>query len=379
LADLKQYLQSRRQQMLEEVDALVRMESPTGDKQAVDRVGDALQMRLEKSGLVVQRFPRAEAGDLRLGWLPGASEQAKFLLLCHMDTVWPVGSVADRPPQSSGGRYIAPGAADMKGGLVVALNALQAVQALGQQPAGTVQILLTSDEETGSRAARGMIEELAGQSQLVLCLEPGMPDGSLKTARKGGMTVCLTTHGRAAHAGAQHRSGINAVEEMAHHILALQRLTEYDRGTTVSVGKIQGGLGTNVVPPECRAWFDMRIMVPEERLRLEAEIAALQPRLAGATLEATISPGRPPMPRDAKMAAVFHAFQQIGARYGLSLTEASTGGASDANFAAALGVPVIDGLGPAGGELHAVGEYIEIDSLIERTILLAAVLLEWEF
>lgn len=379
MEQLKRYLQQQSQQMLEEVEALVRLESPSRDKAAVDQVGAALQSRLEGLGLPVERFSRPEAGDLRLGRLHGGDSSAKFLLLCHMDTVWPVGTVAARPPRISGGRLIAPGAADMKGGLVVALYALQALQALGLQPAGEVQALFTPDEEIGSRASRQVIEDLARGSQLVLCLEPGMPDGSLKTARKGGMTVRLTTFGRAAHAGAGHRSGINAVEEMAYHILALQQLTDYERGTTVSIGKIEGGLGTNIVPPECQAWFDMRVRVAEERQRLEAEIARLQPRLPGARLEVDISPGRPPMPRDERMAFVFDAFQQIGRRCGLELTEASTGGASDANFAAALGIPVIDGLGPVGGELHGVDEYIEIDSLVERALLLAAVLLDWQF
>lgn len=379
MADLKGYFEAQRQSMLAELEALVEMESPTSDKAAVDRLGQALQARLEQVGLEVRRLPRQNAGDLLLGRLSAPDTDRRILLLCHMDTVWPLGTVASRPARISGGRLIAPGAADMKGGLVVALYALQALQALELQPVGEILALFTSDEETGSRASRQIIEELAGQSQLVLCLEPGLPDGSLKTARKGGMTVKLTTFGRAAHAGGGHQEGINAIEEMAHHILELQRLTDYERGTTVSVGRIEGGVVTNIVPPECQAWFDMRITQPEERQRLEATVSQLQPRLPGAALEAEISTGRPPMPRDTRMAATFEQVQQVGRRYGLQVTEAGTGGASDANFAAALGIPVLDGLGPAGGELHAEQEYILIDSLVERALLLAVILSEWEF
>lgn len=379
MTDLGDYLKSQRQSMLAEVQALVELETPTSDKAAVDRLGDVIQARMDQLGLLTRRMPRREAGDLRLGVLPAPAEAKRFLLLCHLDTVWPGGTVAARPARIDNGRLIAPGAADMKGGLAVALYALQALQALHLQPVGEIQVLFTPDEETGSHASRAVIKELAQQSQLALCLEPGLPDGSLKTARKGGMTVKLTTHGRAAHAGGGHQEGINAIEEMAYHILDLQGLTDYERGTTVSVGKIAGGVVTNIVPPQCQAWFDMRVTVPEERQRLEGEISRLQAHLPGASLESEVSPGRPPMPRDERMAATFKAAEKIGARHGLKLTEASTGGASDANFAAALNIPVLDGLGPAGGELHAVEEYIEIHSLVERATLLAALLTEWRF
>jgi glutamate carboxypeptidase len=377
MPDHKAYFAAQQEQYLALLDKLVRSESPSRDKAAIDRLGSQLAAHLAGMPGSLTRLPQTEAGDIYQFRFPGRSGGSQFLILCHMDTVWPLGTLAERPPRVEGDRYVAPGAADMKGGIVIALGALSGLHSLGLQPASDVLLLLTSDEEIGSRASRSLIEEQARQSQLVLCLEPGMPDGSLKTARKGGMTVKIKTTGRAAHAGADHAAGVNAIEEMAHQVISLQALTNYELGTTVSVGKIEGGVTTNIVPPACTAFVDVRIALPAERERMDRVLRAMRPRMPGAGLEVEISPGRPPMPRNEIMAAAYQKARQIGERCGLQLTEASTGGASDANFAAALGVPVLDGLGVVGGGLHAVDEYIEITSLTERACLLAALLTEW--
>jgi glutamate carboxypeptidase len=378
MPDHKAYFAAQQEQYLALLDKLVRSESPSRDKAAIDRLGSQLAAHLAGMPGSLTRLPQTEAGDIYQFRFPGRSGGSQFLILCHMDTVWPLGTLAERPPRLEGDRYVAPGAADMKGGIVIALGALSGLHSLGLQPASDVLLLLTSDEEIGSRASRSLIEEQARQSQLVLCLEPGMPDGSLKTARKGGMTVKIKTTGRAAHAGADHAAGVNAIEEMAHQVISLQALTNYELGTTVSVGKIEGGVTTNIVPPACTAFVDVRIALPAERERMDRVLRAMRPRMPGAGLEVEISPGRPPMPRNEIMAAAYQKARQIGERCGLQLTEASTGGASDANFAAALGVPVLDGLGVVGGGLHAVDEYIEITSLTERACLLAALLTEWQ-
>lgn len=379
MPDMNEYFQQQRPATLALLDEMVQIESPTHDKQAVDRMGAFVAARLEALGAAVERYPRQEAGDLYLARLPGRQADRQILILCHMDTVWPVGTLAERPPRREGERYIAPGAVDMKGGIAVSLAALAGLRQMGLAPAANLAVLMTGDEETGSRASRGLIEELIRESHLVLCLEPGAPSGALKTARKGGMTVRLTAHGRAAHAGADHASGINAIEEMARQVLALHALTSYERGTTVSVGKIEGGLATNIVPPVCTALVDFRVSVPEERERLDQILARLEPHLPGARLEVQVGEGRPPMPRDEQMARTFELAQVIGKRHGMLLTETSTGGASDGNFASALGVPVLDGLGAVGGGLHAIDEYVEISSLAERPHLLAALLMEWDF
>jgi glutamate carboxypeptidase len=371
------FFKTRQDDMLLRLKQLVEIESPSHDKAAVDQVGARVAGWMQAAGATVTRLPRQDAGDLYLGSVVGVNKEKKLLILCHMDTVWPLGTVAERPPVYRDGRFYGPGAVDMKGGIVLALAVLEGLRDLGLKPAADVQLLMTGDEETGSVASRETIETLAQESALVLCLEPGLADGSLKTARKGGATFRITARGRAAHAGGAHGSGVNAIQEIAHHILYLQSLTDYERGTTVSVGEIQGGIATNIVPPECTIVVDTRVMYPGERERLSQLIHALKPVLPGATLEISESLGRAPMPRDARMALTFATAREIAARQGFDLTEASTGGASDGNLAAAFGIPVLDGLGPAGAGLHAVDEYVEVSSLAQRAALLAAILTEW--
>lgn len=373
------YFASRQERLLGQLQELVQIESPSSDKHAVDRAGMQVAAWLEDIRIKPERLPRDAAGDLYLARMQGADPKRQALLLCHMDTVWPLGTLVERPPRVEQNRYIAPGAADMKGGAIIALAALRAFVELGIQPAMNVAALFTSDEEIGSPHSRELIEQLSMGSDLVLCLEPGLPSGALKTARKGGLDYVVTAHGRAAHAGADHASGINAVQEMAHQVLALQALTDYSRGTTVSIGRISGGIATNIVPPACTIDVDIRVSIPEEVERMRLAVQSLTPKLPGAKLEIREVLGRPPMPRDERMQQAFEQARRIGARHGIQLTEGSTGGSSDANFAAALGKPVLDGLGAVGGRLHAVDEYIEIASLPERACLLAAILGEWQF
>jgi glutamate carboxypeptidase len=379
MADLKTYFEDRQDEIMQILEQLVLIDSPSGDKDAVDRVGVRVEAFLQQQNIAVERIPRTQSGDLLLARLPGRRSDRKILIMGHMDTVWPLGTLAERPPKRIGDKWYAPGAADMKGGLAITMAVLQALQALKLLPQAEVLALFTPDEETGSLNSRGVIESLARDSQLAICMEPGMQDGALKTARKGGMTVRLHATGRAAHAGADHASGVNAIAEMAHQILALQAETDYERGTTVSVGRIEGGVATNIVPPECTAWVDIRMTVPEERVRMKQVLRELKPYLSGAALEVSESEGRPPMPRSEQMAASFAQARELGRGYGLALTEASTGGASDANLAFAVGTPVLDGMGVVGGGLHAVDEYIEVSSLSERALLLAAVLTGWHF
>ncbi len=376
---LDDYFNQRPEEYLAQLHELVNLESPTSDKASVDRLGARVAEELRKRGVRVEILPRQHTGNLILGRLPGVSSEHRILIMCHLDTVWPSGTVEKRPCVVKGERFFGPGAADMKGGIVIALAALKGLQDLGLSPAAEVVLLFTPDEETGSLASYETIVEQARQSRLAICMEPGMADGSLKTARKGVMTFQITTTGRAAHAGADHAAGVNAIEEMAHQILALQAKTDYNLGTTVSVGRIDGGVATNIVSPNCTAWVDVRVTVPEERKRIRQEILALKPRLEGAALEAKETEGRPPMPRDALMVETFRRASQIAARHGLHLTEASTGGASDANLVAEFGIPILDGMGAVGGGLHATDEYVEIRSLQERAKLLGAILTEWEF
>jgi glutamate carboxypeptidase len=359
-------------EMLRAVRELVAIESPSTDKAAIDRMGALLAARCRTLGAAVEVDPQTVFGDnLIARW--GSGPDA-ILLMCHMDTVYNLGALARQPWRESEGRAYGPGALDMKASIVIALTALEVLGARRTRP---VSLLLTSDEEIGSAGARPLIEREAQRHALTLCLEPCLPDGSLKTARKGIGDVEIVARGRAAHAGTNHKEGRNAIEELAHHILAAQRLTDYARGTTVNVGVITGGSRSNVVPEEARAVIDYRVSDQAEAARMQAWMDARRAVLPGMQLEVRGGLNRPPMPRDALMAATFARAQAIGQTLGLQFGEGSTGGGSDANFVAPLGVPVLDGLGAGGNGAHSEREHILINSLPERAALLAALILHW--
>jgi glutamate carboxypeptidase len=362
---------------------LVEIESPSTDKAAVDRAGAWVAEEARRLGAVVVLDKQTEAGDnvvARWGLgqpAAGDEERAGVLLLCHLDTVHEMGTLARLPCEAIDGKLMGPGTVDMKASVAIVLTALDALRETRQWPPWPVTALFTSDEELGSDYSRGLIETHARQAGLVLCMEPCLPDGSLKTWRKGVGDFEIVARGRAAHAGADHERGRNAIEELAHHVLAAQRLTDYSAGTTVNVGVINGGTRSNIVPEEARAKLDMRVKTVAEAERIAAWLQARQPVLAGTSLEVTGGLNRPPMPRDPVMIRTFEKARQIAATLGLKLTEGGTGGGSDANFVAPLGVPVLDGLGALGNGAHTDREHIVIASLPEKTALLAAIISNW--
>ncbi len=358
------------------VKRLVAIESPSTDKAAVDRVGAVIAEELRQLGAAVVVEPRATVGDNVYGrW--GGQGQDGLLLLGHMDTVHDLGTLARQPIREADGKLYGPGAIDMKASLALVLVALRLLKTHKAWPARPVTALFTSDEETGSEHSRALIETLAREAALVLCLEPCLSDGSLKTERKGIGEMVIQVRGRATHAGADHEGGRNAIEELAHHILAAQRLTDYRVGTTVNVGVVRGGTRSNVVPDEAWAEVDFRVARMEEAERLAAWMRAQTPVTPGTSLAITGGLNRPPMPRDEVMARTFQRAQQIAATLGLPVGEGSTGGGSDANFVAPLGVPVLDGLGALGNGAHSEREHVVISSLPERTALLAGLLSAW--
>lgn len=362
-------------QTLALVRRLAQIESPSTDKAAVDRLGSVLAGELQSLGATVTVHPQSTAGDnLFAQWGEGSGS---LLVLCHMDTVWDLGTLKRMPLVEKDGQLYGPGVFDMKGGIALFISVLSALRAQGRWPRFPMQALFTSDEETGSLTSRPLIEERARDARLVLCLEPALPNGALKTARKGTGDMTITTRGRAAHAGGDHARGRNAIEELAYHILAAQRLTDYGRGTTVNVGIVRGGTRTNVVPEEAQVEIDFRVTSAEEAARLKAWAAGLRPVMEGTSVKAEIALNRPPMPRSAAMIAAFQKAQSIASQIGLALVEGSTGGGSDANFVAPLGVPVLDGLGVIGDGSHSEDEHLVIASLPERAALLASLLLDW--
>ena len=309
---------------------------------------------------------RPSAGDIvRARWGDG---DGGILLLCHMDTVWDLGTLAERPVRIEDGRLYGPGAFDMKGGIVNALWAMRALRELELMPSRRMTLLITSDEETGSDASRALIEAEAVAHEVVFVLEPAHPPrASLKTWRKGVGGYPVTVTGRAAHAGAAHDQGINAIEELAHQILAIEALTDYAAGTTVNVGVIGGGTRSNVVPERAWAEVDVRVMNQAEAARVDAALRGPDAAACPARARGDRRPNRPPMVRTAAIVALYARAEAIAAESGHpDLGETGTGGGSDGNFTAALGVPTLDGLGVTGDGGHALHEHVILSSLPER-------------
>jgi glutamate carboxypeptidase len=292
-----------------------------------------------------------------------------------MDTVWDLGTLAQQPVRVEQGVVYGPGAFDMKGGIVNTLWAIRALDAFGLMPERRITLLITSDEETGSRSSRATIEAEAPQHDAVFVLEPAHPPlAALKTWRKGVGLYKVRVSGVSAHAGAAHNEGVNAIEELAHQVLAIQRLTDYEAGTTVNVGVVGGGTRSNVIPQHAWARVDARVMNQAEAERLDAALKGLKPHHKGAQVEVTGAINRPPMIRTEAGVALFRRAEVIAAELGFTVQESGTGGGSDGNFTAALGVPTLDGLGVAGDGGHALHEHVIISSLPERAALLAGLL-----
>jgi glutamate carboxypeptidase len=364
--------------MLELLQELVSFESPSRAKACLDRLGRRIAELLRQVGGAVEVVQNNLGGDHVLARFPGPDARRPALVLGHFDTVWPLGTLELMPFRVDGGRAYGPGIYDMKAGLVIFLCRMAESRFNPNIRPATRPIwaLFTSDEEIGSPTSRGLIEGLARQCAYVLVLEPPLADGRLKTARKGVGRFHLDVEGRAAHAGVAPQEGRSAIVELAHQVLRVQEIQVLDAGTTLNVGVIQGGTTANVVPARASADIDVRVATTAEARRVERALHSLEPMADGIRL--TISGGftRPPMERSPAIAALFEQARSIARTLGQDLTEGSTGGGSDGNFTAALGVPTLDGLGVRGGGAHADDEHILIDSLPERAALLAALMLK---
>jgi len=357
---------------------LVAIESPSTDKAAVDRCVDRVETMFGALGLPTRRIPVAGVGDqLIVDWPAPDPAAGRILALLHLDTVWPLGMLERMPIREEHGRLYGPGACDMKASVAVAWLAARVLIDRGAAPRHSVRLLFTSDEEIGSNASTDLIRAEASQSRLVLVMEMALPGGELKTARKGVGSYAVVAHGRSSHAGGNHERGINAIQELASHVLELQKLTDYERGTTVNVGVIRGGTRSNVVPDRAEMEVDFRVATLAEAARVDRAFRSLQAALPEARLEVTGGLNRPPMGRDATMVETFEKARRIAAEAGIDLREGSTGGGSDGNITAALGIPTLDGMGAVGDGAHALHEHIQIASLAERAALHAAIWTQW--
>jgi glutamate carboxypeptidase len=374
------------ERMVTLLEAFVRLESPSHDKPGLDNWAVHLARLLGSPPLSelmgsdagsVELVTNAQGGDHVLARFPGPTERRPALVLGHFDTVWPKGTLETMPFRIEGNRAFGPGIFDMKAGLAIFVSVMLDLGRESRRPLPRpIWALFTSDEEIGSPTSRGLIEELARQCAYCLVLEPPLGDGSLKTARKGVGRFRIEVQGRAAHSGVAPQDGRSAIVELAHQVLRIQDLQDLAAGTTINVGVIQGGTTANVVPARASAEIDVRVASQSEADRIAGALQALRPVTSETRLEISGGFTRPPMERSPAIAALFEQARRIGRTLGLELTEGSTGGGSDGNFTAALGVPTLDGLGARGGGAHADDEHILIDSLPERAALLGALLLE---
>jgi glutamate carboxypeptidase len=302
---------------------------------------------------------------------------AHAVALCHYDTVWPFGTL-ERIPFSVDEQGVArgPGCFDMKAGITVLYFALDALRGAGRVPRRGLQVLFTCDEEVGSPSSRALIEDTARGAAVAYVLESPLPGGTLKTARKGTGDYLVRIEGRAAHAGVEPQKGISATQELAHQVLALHALNDYAVGTTVNVGVVHGGTRPNVVAAAAEAHVDVRVQTLAEAERIDRAIRSLSPGLPGAKLCIEGGLNRPPMERSPAVAALFEQAQQIARAMDVDLNEGSTGGGSDGNFTAAMGVPTLDGLGAEGEGAHAASEHVLVDSLPRRAALVAGLLVQ---
>ncbi len=367
-------VEAKREEMLRSLEEIVKLESPSRDKVAVDRLATYLQQRCAEIGGDVEVIPQDEFGDLTIARWSGTPGDAPILVMTHIDTVWPLGTIERKPFEVDENEARGPGVYDMKASVAMMFQALQFLieHNTAHRP---ITWLINTEEEIGSPVSRPHIERLARESSYVLVLEPPVaPDGALKTARKGVGMFTMHISGRAAHAGADPEKGISAIQELANQIQYLHGLTDFALGTTVNVGVVSGGTARNVVAAESTALIDLRVSTMTEGDRAVKAILSAQPRLHGAHVSVEGGLNRPPMERTEKIAEAFKQVQSIGHSLGIELTEASTGGGSDGNFTAAIGATTIDGLGCTGDGAHAEHEHISLDGFIERTALLTELL-----
>jgi glutamate carboxypeptidase len=353
---------------------MVEMETPSDDKQAVHRLAQYMAGRFAQIGADVE-FLQPNAGDhLRASW---GSGDEQVLVLCHLDTVWPIGELARRPFRVEGGRAYGPGVYDMKGGTVQAFFALKAIIELNIRPERKIVFLCNTDEESGSMSSRALIEQEALRSRFVLVPEPTSgAAGAVKLTRKGWGIYHLMVTGRTAHAGSDHEKGISAVTELAYQILKLQALTNYSAGTTVNVGVIAGGTVFNMVPDKAEARIDLRAASHDELQRTEQAILGLAPVTPGAILKVTGRINRPPLEATEGNLHLYRRAKQIAADLGIELPGAHVGSVSDGNFTSSVGAATLDGIGAVGDGAHAVHEYLELKAMAPRAALVARLLAE---
>ncbi len=358
---------------------LVIRESPTPDKAAVDQLGEFIADQLNLSGAEVITYPREEVGDILYAAWNGSASGQPILLMAHMDTVWPVGTLQDMPLWQSGARLYGPGILDMKAGIALIIKTMGLLHLHGGLPRRPIWALFTTDEERGSIHCRELIEKIAANVGLALVFEPATQGEMVKTSRRGTARYTVHIEGRPAHSGEEPEKGLNAIHEAAHQILRLAEWDTPEEGTSVAVNLISGGTAVNIIAPHAEFTVDLRFTTQAEADRLIDLIHDLTPVHYGIRLSVEGGVWRPPMERNELMVKTYDQLAKLAGQLGLPVGEELTGAGSDANFTAAMGIPTLDGLGARGEGMHAENEHIIITSLPRRAALLASVLQNWEF
>jgi glutamate carboxypeptidase len=351
---------------------LVLAESPSDEKSAVDACAGLAADRATALGAHIKFHKQKSFGNILEARFGPKTAAGRTLLLGHLDTVWPLGTLKSMPFRPSQGRFHGPGTLDMKAGVAMALTAIELLLEAGELNREIV-LLLNSDEEVGSPVSRHITERIARECEAVCVLEPAQ-GLAYKTARKGTGDWRIDVKGIAAHAGVDFTKGASAIRELARVIETVSGWTDLKRGLTVSVGVAAGGTKTNVIPADAWADVDVRIARRTDGARMERKFAALKPKDRRCTLTVTGGINRPPMERTRGTVKLFERARALAAEIGIDLEEAATGGASDGNFTAALGIPTLDGMGAVGEGAHASHESILVEHLAPRTALLAGML-----
>ena len=368
------HVQAQQARIIALIRRMVECESPSDDPRAVDRFVDLVSAEAAPFARV-QTFPGGKFGKHLLCEfaLPGPSKKkGEILALGHSDTVWPMGTLAQMPFREADGRLWGPGVLDMKSGIAFFLFAVRALRELDIPVPSRVKLLINSDEEVGSDSSRTLTQETARRAKAVLVIEPGTGlEGKLKTARKGVGDYTITVRGRASHAGVDFSAGASAIVELARQIERVSGFTNLKRGVTVNPGLISGGSRSNVVAAEARAVVDIRAPRVRDAEALGRKFQALKPFDKRCQLEIQGGLNRPPMERSVGIVQLFRTAQRLARELGVTIEESMTGGGSDGNLTAALGIPTLDGLGAVGEEAHAINESILINRIADRTALLA--------
>lgn len=361
--------------VLERTRAYVELETPSGDATRLCRLASLIEAELTTVGSAVEPVDAPGRGRNLRATIEGAEiALAPLVVLAHIDTVHPLGTLERQPYRVENGRAEGPGIYDMKTSVALVIEALDILARRGARPRRPVRFLVTCDEEIGSHSSRPLMADAARGAAAALVPEPCMPDGSVKTERKGVLTFRIDVRGKAGHAGTDPGVGASAITEMAHQILHTVGLADIAKGTTVNVGTLQGGTASNVVAAEATATVDVRIAHPAEGDRIRAALAALRPHGAGTRVTAELTESRGPLERTDAVLALYHQARAIAAELGVELGEGATGGGSDGSIIAEHGVPVLDGLGPRGGGAHAADEHILVEDLPFRLALIGRLL-----